>query len=315
MLSSCIRNVYGETYPIPDFYDPSYIRDSIEARKLYSVVAINKEGQIVGNLSTILEKVGDFTADGSALMVSREYRGQGILWKLGEKMAETYQDQGIAGLHLYALALHDIVQNQSQNAGAVVTGILPGYFSRKVKASGYEYPDARIGSVTLYMPLAPLPKRASYIPDVYSGVLSDTYVRLGLDRDLIAADEKPFLPAKTSYFIDSKAANKHLRVVIKRIGMDLIDVVRQHLPKLAPPEYEVVYLDLPLSDPAVGYAVENVRQLRFFYGALMIERCGSDWLRLQRYDRHLVAPEAMKIASEVGANLLSFILSDSRFGE
>jgi hypothetical protein len=230
-------------------------------------------------------------------------------------MAESYRDLGIAGLHLYALALHDIVQNQSQKAGAVVTGILPGWFSRKVKASGYEYPDARIGSVLLYMPLAPLPKRANYIPEIYSDVLSDTYARLGLDRDLKVADRKAFLPAKTSYFVDSKMANKHLRVVIERIGMDLIDVVRQLLPRSAPPEYEVVYLDLPLSDPAVGYAVENARQLRFFYGALMIERCGSDWLRLQRYDRHLVAPEAMKIASEVGVNLLSFILSDSQVGE
>jgi hypothetical protein len=171
LLSSGIRRVYGASYPVPEFYDTDYLSQAIQSNKLHCVVAIDSDEQVVACMSTVLERSGDYTADGCALMIAPEYRGQGIVARLGSAMVATYRQLGLGGLHLYALALHDLVQNQSQDAGAVVTGVLPAWFSKGASISGYGYPDTCIGAVTLFMPLAAPPKRVCYLPASYRQIL------------------------------------------------------------------------------------------------------------------------------------------------
>lgn len=68
-------------------------------------------------------------------------------------MTGIYNRLGLGGLYLYALALHELVQNQSQKSGAAVTGVPPAWFSQSAKVAGYDYPDARIGAMALLMPV------------------------------------------------------------------------------------------------------------------------------------------------------------------
>lgn len=312
LLRKGIREVYGETYPIPEFYDINYIESAINAGKLHTVVAIDDRQKVVGSMSTILEQVGDFTADGSTLIISEEFRGQGIVSKLGETMVHSYNSLGLSGLHLYALALHDLVQNQSQKSGAVVTGIYPGYFHRNANIAGYNHPDARIGAVALYMPLAELPKRVCYLPGIYEEVLRNTYQHLVIERELISEASTIPKPEQTCCGIDEKPANGQLRIMIERTGKDLTRIIQEHLSSINNKQYEVFYLDIRLSDPAVSYAVQQARELGFFYGGLIVDRRGSDQLRLQRYDKRLIAPNAMVIASAEAQVLFDFVLNDSK---
>jgi hypothetical protein len=311
LLITGIRRVYGKTYPVPEFYDPGYLHAAITANKLHCVVAMSSAQQVVGCMSTVVEQPGDFTADGSALMVAPEYRGQGIVAGLGEKMVETYSYLGLGGLHLYALALHDLVQKQSQNAGAVVTGALPAWFAKNAKVEGYDYPDARIGAVTLFMPLAPLPTRVCYVPGVYAQVLNSIYDKLALNRSFVAEGSAAPAPARSVFSIEEKPDNAQLRIVLERTGSDFLDALDQAMVQLNREEYEVIYLDIPLNDPATNYAVAQARGRGFFFGALMVDRRGCDRLRLQNYDCALAAPEAMVVASDEARLLLDYILADS----
>jgi hypothetical protein len=74
LLRSGIDVVYGDTYPIPEFYDPAYLQGAIDTGKVRSVVALNGNGELVVCMSTILEYPGDVAADGSALMLDRGAR-------------------------------------------------------------------------------------------------------------------------------------------------------------------------------------------------------------------------------------------------
>ncbi len=311
LLVAAIKRVYGQTYPMPEFCDPGYLRAAIASGRLYCVVAMNSEQQVVGCMSTVLEQTGDCTADGSALMVAPEYRGQGIVAGLGEKMVETYIQLGLGGLHLYALALHELVQNQSQNAGAVVTGVLPAWFTKNTKVAGYDYPDARIGAVTLFMPLAPLPARVCYIPKRYAQVLGGIYEKLALNRHFVTDDSAAPLPATSVYSLEDKTGNGQRRIVLERTGSDFAAVLDQVMSLFHKDEAEVLYLDIPLNIPATTCAVEHARERGFFFGALMVDRRGSDRLRLQFYDRFLAAPSAMIVASAEARFLLDYIMTDS----
>lgn len=310
LLSEGITRVYGQTYPNPEFYDPLYLRNAIESGQLHCVVATNSCDEVVGCMSTVLEVRGDFTADGSALMIAPEYRGQGIVARLGQEMVETYVRLGLGGLHLYALALHERVQNQSQAAGAVVTGVLPAWFSHRAKVSGYDYPDARIGAVTLYMPLADLPTRACYLPHRYAQVLNAIYQNLGLPRNFIEVAQPAARPETSVFEVEEKPANLQRRILLTRIGDDCGALLQQQLAELGRRQEEVAYLDIPLSDPGGYFAVEEARALGFFFGALMVDRRGCDHLRLQYFDAKRAAPEHMVIASPEAQSLLEFVLND-----
>lgn len=312
LLITGIRRVYGHTYPIPEFYDPGYLHGAIISKKLHCVVAINAEQDVVGCMSTVLEQSGDLTADGSALIVASEYRGQGIVAGLGKKMVETYNSLGLCGLHLYALALHDLVQNQSINAGATVTGVLPAWFSGKANVAGYDYPAGRIGAVTLFMPLGSLPTRASYLPEIYAPVLNSIYASLAIKRSLVTVDDEALAPARSIFSVDEKFDNAQLRIVFEQTGDDFHAVLARVMAEFQRKKFEVIYLDISLNDPASNLAVSKARAQGFFFGALMVDRCGSDKLRLQSYDCNLANPEAMVISSEEAKSLLEYVLADQQ---
>lgn len=310
LLCQAIERVYGSTYPIPEFYDPAYIHAAITEQKLHSIIALDERREVVGCMSTVLEQTGDYTADASALMIAPEYRGQGIVSQLGHHSMGNYQRLGLGGLHLYALALHDLVQNQSQKAGATVTGILPAWFSRQARIAGYDYPEARIGAVTLFMPLASMPYRSVYLPQRHQSPLSDIYTQLNLSRQLQTLPKSAALPASSTYQIESKSANLQQRVIVTRVGADFQVQVAQLLVKARGVASEVVYIDLPLSDPNVSIATEQARDLGFFFGAVMVDRCGGDKLRLQSYAAEVAAPDHMVIASDRARRLRDYILAD-----
>jgi len=313
LLVSAIERVYGATYPIPEFYDADYIAQAIDAGKLRTVVAMADSGEIAGCMSTVLEIAGDVTADGSALMIAEEFRGQGITARIGERMVEVYRQLGLGGLHLYALALHDRVQKQSGAAGAVVTGVLPAWFSKEASVSGYDYPDARIGAVCLYMPLAGLPARTCYLPEPYADVLAGIYRQLHASRDLQSCPEVSAVPVNSTCSSEDKPLNGQRRLLLERTGRDFDELLSRHVGEcFERGEREVLYLDIPLSDPGCEQAVRVARQQGLFFGALMVDRRGCDRLRMQRFDARLAAPEHMVVATDEARALLEFVLQDQR---
>ena len=90
LLVQCIRSVYGDSYPLPEFYDAGFIRERIEQGLLHSEIAVNEAGEAVGNLCTQLEQLGDYTGDSTALIVNEAYRGQRVLGQLGVRIADVY---------------------------------------------------------------------------------------------------------------------------------------------------------------------------------------------------------------------------------
>ena len=312
LLARGITRVYGGTYPVPEFYDAEWLANAIESRRLHSVVALDEAGEVVGCMSTVLEVTGDYTADGSALMIAPEFRGQGIVAELGQHSLVIYRQLGLSGLHLYALALHDLVQSQSGRAGAVVTGVLPAWFSREARVAGYDYPDARIGAVMLYMPLSESPARTLYLPRDYDAILRNLYSALALERFLQPCAEEGVLPTATNSTLEIKSTNRQLRLIVDRIGEDFPAVISRHLQRLSPEQFEVFYVDLPLYDPAVHRATVEARDRGFFFGALMIERRGGDRLRLQTYAVDSAAAKHMVLATRQAQELLAFVLEDQR---
>lgn len=310
LLCEGIFRVYGDTYPIAEFYEPSYVYRAMRDGLLHSVVGVDEFGRVQACMSTLLESGGERTADGSALMVAPEFRDQGVVAQLAQQMVPTYEMLGLSGLHLYALALHGKVQSQSGAAGACVTGILPAWFSRRTRVSGYDYPDARIGAVSLLMPLDAFPGRSVYLPSSYAAILTDLYGHLPLEREFSPLFQESAARGDTQMQSSSVPMNQQRRLFVQRAGSDFAARLQSELASAAAEEEEVCYLDIAMSDPGIDFTVATARSEGFFFGGLLVERGGTDRLRLQRYAAGLAAPQHMVLASDEATWLMQVVLDD-----
>ncbi len=75
----------------------------------------------------------------------------------------------------------------------------------------------------------------------------------------------------------------------------------------------MIYLDVPLTSPDSGVAVDLANRQGFFYGALLPARKFGDMLRLQKLMRpDSIVPGEMKLCSDDVQQMLDFILDDAR---
>jgi hypothetical protein len=160
------------------------------------------------------------------------------------------------------------------------------------------------------MPLAAMPDRSAYLPERYKAVLRGIYGELDLERRLLVPPKTPVMAFESIYQLATKSANLQQRVIVERIGTDFAEQVAQLLADHQRAAGEVYYLDLSLSDPSVNVAPEQSRDLGFFFAALMVARCGSDRLRLPRYDPAPAAASHMVVASDQAKRLRDYVLDD-----
>ncbi len=309
-LCDCVKTCYGDTYFVDDFYNPDKLSAMVRQGLLHSCIAVTPSGRVAGHLGLSLERTDDITADTLAAMVVPEYRGYSILLDLGMQLVETYEKLNLVGLQLYAIAVHDIVQGHSTEAGGVETGILLGHFPSDIEIEGFPnaYDGQRIAAVLLYFPLHPAPSQTIYIPERYQTIVDSVYSPLNQDRTIQNGTDQPLIE-RTIAAIEQKPRQGVARIRIEKPGSDLLETVAAFKDR-SRSSFPVLYVDLPLADPSSATFVEGLRSLGFFYAGIVLERTGSDILRMQCMNRKDVNPEAIVLARPHGKNLLEFILSD-----
>lgn len=308
-LVKCIRSVYGDSYPLTEFYDPDCIESLIKQKLLYSEVAINQDGEIIANLSTQLEKVGDRTADASAGMVAAPFRGYGTILQLGMRMVSVYEELGLCGVQLYSITLHTITQKLIADGGGILTGVLPAHFPKGTTADGFKGASGRVGVVSFYMPLKKLPSRSVYVPLEYKEQICNIYKQVKCDREVLRPS-KDKLATDSIYEITSYNQTGVIHMRLDRVGSDTGNVLNFLDATAFENASEVDYLDIPLNDSACGFAVDLARAKGFVYGNLILERGNTDRLRLQKLDNSTFLPENMQLTSEAAKSFLNLILKE-----
>jgi hypothetical protein len=176
-LVEFIEKVYGKTYPNDLLYDAKKISQLVENKQIMCRGSFTGE-DLIGRLATYCETLDDITGDGITALVLPEYRGQNLMTQLSASMWADYEARKLAGLHLYAVTIHDASQRKSLDAGAVVTGVLTHDWPGDYQASGFKSVGLpRMPIVTMFMCFSPdsMPARELWVPKRHRAVLSDMY--------------------------------------------------------------------------------------------------------------------------------------------
>ncbi len=317
MLSRLAYRVYGYTYASV-FYFPEKIRELIENGLLTSVVSINSDNEIVGNLSLFFEYKGARVADSGAAMVDPRYRGHSI-FKESKKFLHTYaHSNNMYGIYSEAVTIHSFTQQGNISLGAKETGIMLAYASENLtfkKINNDKKSEQRQAVVLFYLKTNQEPHRKVYLNEKFYPLLQMIYKHVGIDREVImvADNESPVVLQGLSVINTAIKPDLNIAVImINQMGMDAIALVTRQLRELCLKKIETIYLEIPLGLPYAAVMAREMNKVGFMLSGIIPELRDGDILKMQYLNNVYVDPAKIVIASEITRELLTVIMQDYR---
>ncbi len=307
-LSRCVYRSYGYSYDWDSIYYPDRIRELQEKGLMRSCVAITPEGEFVGHLAVTVERPDSPVGEAGQAVVDPRFRGHHLFPKMKTFMAEQAARDGMYGLYSEATAVHPYSQRGNLELGAAETGFLLGYIPASVsyKEIG-ENREGRRGSVALfYLRTNPEPERTIYPPAVYREGVQLVVEHNGLHRaDGDGSDAN--MPPYSRIGVDVRRDHNLAFLRVEEPGADLQELVRMRLRELCLHRVDCIYVDLPLSHPAVQSAGARLDELGFFFGGVVPELRNGDVLRLQYLNEVDIKPDDLRTGSDFGQELANLI--------
>jgi hypothetical protein len=314
-LSRCVYRSYGYSYDWDYIYYPDRIRELQESGLMRSCVAVTLEGEFVGHLAVRVERLDSPVGEAGQAVVDPRFRGHHLFPRMKTFLAEQAKNAGMYGLYSEATAVHPYSQKGNLNLGARETGFLLSYIPGSVsyKEIG-EDREGRRGSVALfYMRTNPEPERTVYPPAAYREAIRRVVEHNELRRtDGEGADAQ--IPPASRMSVDVRRDHNLAFLRVEEPGADLQELVRVRLRELCLRRVDCIYIDLPLSHPAVQSAGARLNELGFFFGVIPELRDG-DVLRLQYLNEVDVRPEDVSTGSDFGQDLVNRIFQEKLSAE
>jgi len=315
MLSRLAFKVYGYTY-ISVFYFPDQIRELIEQNLLVSVVCVNSEDEIVGNLSLLFESPGASVADSGAAMVDPRYRGHNLFKEMKTFLRGYAEQKNMFGLYSEAVTIHPFTQQGNISLGAKETGIMLAFVIEKVtfkKINEEKVPEQRQAVVLYYMKTNQEPHRKVYLFEKFFPVLKKVYDNLNLDRELIQVASNTvadFCNNHSSIHTSVKPDLNIAVITLNEIGTDAFDLIHHQLKDFCLKKIETIYLEMPVSEPASAVLCEQFNKIGFLLSGIIPEFNNGDYLKMQYTNNVVVDPAKITLESPLAKELLHEIMKD-----
>jgi GNAT superfamily N-acetyltransferase len=315
-LSRCVYRSYGYSYDWDHIYYPDRIRELQESGLMRSCVAVTTEGEFVGHLAATVEGPDSPVAEAGQAVVDPRFRGHRLFERMKTFLAERAKEWEMYGLYSEATAVHPYSQKGNLDLGAKEGGFLLGYIPASVsyKEIG-EDREGRRGSVALfYLRTNPEPERTIYPPAVYREAVQRVVEHNGLHRAEEDGSHAEMLPS-SRISVDVRRDHNVAFLRVEEPGADLQDLVRVRLRELCLHRVDCIYVDLPLSHPAVQSAGSRLDELGFFFGGIIPELRDGDVLRLQYLNEVDIRPDDVRTGSDFGQELVGFIFEQKSIAE
>jgi GNAT superfamily N-acetyltransferase len=312
-LVSCLRRCYGESHVDPGLYDAAAIDAAIAAGLRRSAVAVTPGGEVVAHLGISLRRPGDITADVGLTLVDPSHRGRGLARRLSVDVGRMALEMGLVGLHDYPVTVHGATQRLAAEHAHTV-GLLLDNLPADVEFNAMEADaDARAtASLVRYVPLGDQPEREVYVPRAYAELAASLYETAGLPRRIVAEDgmRKATAPdAETGFERERDERRGVLKLSVTSPGRMTAALEREALAEGG--GSRATQIDVPLREPQAACVATRLREIGFFFGALLPEYRDGDVLRLQRLPSVPAANAAPVLESSAMRELADFVLRDA----
>lgn len=311
----CVYRCYGYTYVDPSMYRPSTLRAWRRSGRLHSVVAVAPDGEVVGHCALTFDRADVAVPEAGKLVVDPRLRGHHLAERLAELRLDVARRLQVPGIWSECVTNHPFSQKEVASFGGVETGLLIGASPAAITMEGLENDEGgRHSLMAMWTPVAGTSAAVLHVHPAHLSLLGPMVGRSAQERELrteLAPPEARHTRSTSS--ADGGVGDGALRV--DQVGADLPGRIAHELDALVPYDLAVVSLDVPLEDPAAGWAVEQLESLGFCFAAWLPgyerrEGCG-DVLRLQQVGDRPLALD-IRCASPEGEAVRDAVLAEWR---
>lgn len=313
-LARCAYRCYGYTYSTDNLYFPERVRQMVETGIMVSVVAVDPQDEIIGHFAVVKENPESRVGETGQAIVDPRYRSLGILKKMGILLSNINQAAGMLGTYSDVVTVHPYSQKSGLSRGYLEMGILLGFTPATMYFKDIQggVDPKRRPVVLFYKWLNREPLRDVYLPSHHAQVLDRIYRNAKLGRNFVSAPVSG-LPVYSgvNVRVQTEAGRAFLQVV--EYGEDLVEVIRLRLHELCLKRLDCIYLDLPLTHPAVQHYCASIEHLGFFFGGMLPELHDGDILRLQYINNAELELADVHLASVFSRELYEYVLKAGGF--
>lgn len=299
-ISQLIYRSYGHSYVKEDLYHPRKTKIALEHGEKFGVIVRTPSGRAAGYFAVLRTTDSEIGEVGEAA-VSVRHRRRGLMTRMLEALIEKSRKRGLLGLFGEAVTVHLISQKVNRKFGFRSTAMLLNHFpAMKYRALAEDYPQD-VTIVIDFLPLVSVTRKAVAVPDRYQELLTDLYGALGIEVDFLDPSS-PEPTAESELDIRIEYDFRHAVVVVERYGADFEEHMYRALSTLRANDLSVLYVDLPLEDPATPTVTPFLQELGFVLAGLMpLFHQEKDYLRLQKCYADLDLDRIEVLSGEAGA--------------
>ena len=305
-VSQLMYRAYGNTYFNEDVYYPDRVAAQNANNSVLSFVAAGADGWLAGHYALELNQDGP-VAEGGQAVVDPAHRGRGLLDRMKDAALEEAQRLNLAGWYADAVSVHTMTQQSNLKHGARLTcadlAIAPA--TEQFRNIETDMPQ-RVTCLLFFHWLRPAAPRTVYVPARHREIVAAIYANLACPVEF-GTPEPASGHGTLKVTIDSGAAKAFVRA--EQLGADSAHLIRHAKREIIERSHaEVVYAELPLSDPATPGISEDLEAEGFgFLGIAPCFGARGDLLRLS----YLVEPlqrEPIKTVDDFTAKLVDYAL-------
>jgi RimJ/RimL family protein N-acetyltransferase len=308
-LIDCVRRCYGDSYPNEMMYDPIQLKEAIETKVMYSVIARHEDGNVIGHCALTFEGPHNVSPEAGKMLVDPDYRGHHIAESMAQKRIEIAKELGLFGFWTECVTNHPFSQHEMINFGAKETGLLLGTDpASMMQMQGLEnHSDTRMSLLAFYLLLKDS-NQTIFLPKHHLEFVKSLVETIKMERQILVSTISGHGLTEGSTQIDD--VEKIAQISCIHIGKDFNSYIANELKKLESCSMASIYLDLPLNQEAAAHAYVELEKMGFFWGAWIPNySTKGDILRLQKLNQAVNFDEIVT-ATPHGENIKKYVQSE-----
>jgi anti-sigma regulatory factor (Ser/Thr protein kinase) len=308
-VSQLMYRTYGNSYFNADVYYPDRIAAQDSRGTVRSYVAVGKGGHVAGHYALEHNDSGPVVEGGQAV-VDPAHRGRGLLDRMKTFALQEACQLDLVGWYADAVTVHTLTQRSNTAHGGQLTAVNLASAPMKEKFDKTHPQPQRVTCLLYFHWLESPAARYIHLPERHRELATGIYNRLGCQ--LTFGDSVPPKGHGTQTVrIEAGAARANIQT--NTIGNNTVQLIRQARRELVEMTHvEVVFVDLPLHDPAAAIVAEQLELDGFgFLGILPHFGDSGDLLRLG-YLVEPLARDPIKTLDEVADSMVNYVLGEQQ---
>lgn len=305
-IRQLVTRIYGGSYIHQELYHPDRLVRLNETGQLVSIVAVGPEEQVVGHYAIERPDMGPIGEGGEA-MISPDHQHHHLMERMHTVIVEQGQRLDLAGLYGNAVTNHIFTQKMYEHTTGRPCGVSLGTTPKTFHNITEPLPQRM--SCLLYFQFLRMPAGVvAHAPRHHQPTIARIYEQFSLQAEF----GDPVAPAGTGQVTINFIPERQSGVIrVGRAGAETasaIEEARQDLCQNA--GAEVVFLELPLSQPATPHLCRAAEEEGFFFSGIGPFFAGDgDALRLQFLNVKLDT-NLLQIENAFARELLDYIAAE-----